>query len=1435
MKKRFFTLLGGVLYGALLSLTAQAQVWTDVTEKIVNPSFETDEASSNLKDSGQSGATGWTVTQSSLSNSQWGVASSECTIQGIASTLQTEDGGNYYYIRTNWNNDPNLGISQVIADLPAGMYKLTFLAATHSGNWSTVQHTVSLIEGDGQTSVKTLYSTGAAWTPFEVYINKESSTSTLTIKANMKAGSSGSSQHYQLLLDNLKLYYCEDLGASADNPVDLTGYISNPNIMNTNNTYVPRGWTSSSRSVGNGNYTEGTGNTQLEAWSGGNMYFDYNQTLAGLPNGMYKLTAYCHDSNQKGGHLYASSGDLIKKVNMTTDYSSITTGTINVTDGTLKIGIKSETTSGGSWMTGDSFTLSFIGFDASELLADLAEQIAEATFTEKHSASTETALSTAIAAAQALINAATGTKEEIETASSNLATAIADVQASISVYAQISSVNTAAAKLDAAGQAAYAPTLAAYDNGTLTTYEDAFEAYQTAIRAQNTNGADMTGAIINPNFDGNINGWVDNYTSGNHGYQSASYENGESFVNQFMECWTPSGALENGKLSQVITGLPEGEYTMSADLISCRQGQDDLTLTGVYIFAQSDALFKSDACATANKKPEKFSFGFKMTGEQVEIGLMTEGTNCNWVAFDNVTLTYDGPLQGNIFQDQLVEALKKYTDRAGVKGSAATISAYATAYATAITASTTDGQGNDYYKDALSELESADVALTASVADYANLEAAIKAVVYKVIDPEHTALEKAVEDAQKIYDEGSADSCAETIAGLNQAVKDAKVADYDYVTKDFQYSVELGDWIPNGPTGELTGQHWSGNNSRKYLEQSSAAWSQDAWSISYSQDVTLPAGDYVFKVAGRKASGNNCTLQLVVTDKTTSALIGTVSDFPEGDTGLGINKTGVTSFDPSDPEGFANDGMGRGFQWRYVKFSLTESTTVNIAVSAEAWKREQWVSFCDATVQTNNEANIAMITYNVALNDANTALANATYANVTGSERTDLADAVAADMTGKTKAEVEAATTALKELTTAFKEAAAAYDKYAAVLNSTVADLPYAAVAKKEAVATALAATPTTAAECLAAIEVINRALLEYYESNGRADGADGAKDVTDWIQNPLFTDGLNGWTSSQTGGNLGAPNNEPPTFSDGSNAAYYDYYNGDANNQHGYQTIKNMPAGVYYLTITVRADGNLNNVFVKIGDQKVTVNKIGATGGVYGRGWNDYSVEYTNAKMQDVTIEVYSTPDGGNKSGWFGFTNVRLIQLQAGAQLSINPTAQYGTFIAPFDVTIPEGVEAFTCLSTDGSTLVLDGLKETIPANKPVIVFSESEEGIDQTFYGKSTATEDTYTNGLLTGVYTATAAPVGSYVLMLSDDKAVFGTVVADHQPTVGANRCYFTAPADNEAKAFFFGRGTTNIDNLGINAPADDVIYDLTGRRVEKATKGIYIINGKKTYIK
>jgi len=43
------------------------------------------------------------------------------------------------------------------------------------------------------------------------------------------------------------------------------------------------------------------------------------------------------------------------------------------------------------------------------------------------------------------------------------------------------------------------------------------------------------------------------------------------------------------------------------------------------------------------------------------------------------------------------------------------------------------------------------------------------------------------------------------------------------------------------------------------------------------------------------------------------------------------------------------------------------------------------------------------------------------------------------------------------------------------------------------------------------------------------------------------------------------------------------------------------------------------------------------------------------------------------------------------------------------------------------------------------------------------------------------------------------------------------------------------TTGVDEISVAAPAVDVIYDLQGRRVSKASKGLYIINGKKVLVK
>ena len=112
--------------------------------------------------------------------------------------------------------------------------------------------------------------------------------------------------------------------------------------------------------------------------------------------------------------------------------------------------------------------------------------------------------------------------------------------------------------------------------------------------------------------------------------------------------------------------------------------------------------------------------------------------------------------------------------------------------------------------------------------------------------------------------------------------------------------------------------------------------------------------------------------------------------------------------------------------------------------------------------------------------------------------------------------------------------------------------------------------------------------------------------------------------------------------------------------------------------------------------------------------------------------------------------------------------------------------------------------------------------------FFGVAEA--GTPKEGLLTGVYEDTKITSG-YVLQNLDNKVAFYLV--DSEITVPANRCYLDLDNNVSApvKALAFPDGTlTSISEIQA-ADEKAVIYDLSGRRVSKATKGIYIINGKK----
>ena len=210
--------------------------------------------------------------------------------------------------------------------------------------------------------------------------------------------------------------------------------------------------------------------------------------------------------------------------------------------------------------------------------------------------------------------------------------------------------------------------------------------------------------------------------------------------------------------------------------------------------------------------------------------------------------------------------------------------------------------------------------------------------------------------------------------------------------------------------------------------------------------------------------------------------------------------------------------------------------------------------------------------------------------------------------------------------------------------------------------------------------------------------------------------------------------------------------------------------------------------------------------------------------------------------------SNEELVVSQA-YTLSVN---QYnaGTFIYHIDTTIPEGVTAYTLTYSGGDKVTATPVETTLPANTPVLINATgSAEGTKYKFNAttrhqssgdNTTATSGsgTHKSGALTGVYAETDVPSGSYILWANESNPI-GFYKANSNK-VAANRAYLTAEAAGSVSArltiVFVDDETTGVTMVkDSDFKSNDIVYDLSGRRVDNPTKGIYVKNGKKFFVK
>ena len=211
------------------------------------------------------------------------------------------------------------------------------------------------------------------------------------------------------------------------------------------------------------------------------------------------------------------------------------------------------------------------------------------------------------------------------------------------------------------------------------------------------------------------------------------------------------------------------------------------------------------------------------------------------------------------------------------------------------------------------------------------------------------------------------------------------------------------------------------------------------------------------------------------------------------------------------------------------------------------------------------------------------------------------------------------------------------------------------------------------------------------------------------------------------------------------------------------------------------------------------------------------------------------------NKNGVIQVSKI-VYYAPASAEIKVNIGATgYATlYYSDRALVVPENVAAYTYKVTNGKLdeSYLYNAGETIPAATGVVLKAAPGE---YTFAASQNA-GDVDTDNLLKGSDEATLTTGGAVYYKLSLNKAGDANSVGFYYGaadgaafTNGAHKAYLALPAASGVRAFLFnGNTTTGIQNVTSNNAATQV-YDLQGRCVQSAQKGLYIINGKKVLVK
>lgn len=348
----------------------------------------------------------------------------------------------------------------------------------------------------------------------------------------------------------------------------------------------------------------------------------------------------------------------------------------------------------------------------------------------------------------------------------------------------------------------------------------------------------------------------------------------------------------------------------------------------------------------------------------------------------------------------------------------------------------------------------------------------------------------------------------------------------------------------------------------------------------------------------------------------------------------------------------------------------------------------------------------------------------------------------------------------------------------------------------------------------------------------------------------------VDGWYSDQEGGNFQVVPGEGCANDDGVHKHAYEYWseNPRSNNKFLLYQKLQLPEGTYTIDCYAFADqatgGDVHGVYFYANDTEgscVTTNKLAEQG-----------ISFVNDAQQEVKIGLKAMT--GNTYRWVGIGYMQLYKVPAqsytvdeavawdntvagAGDVTLNRTIKAGvnTLVLPFSMTQAEvesnfgtGSKVYVVKKFENDNISFE-THNGISANQPCLLDAKTARTsytlADRTIVaGEPTVTG---TNVTMTGTYAArltVPADAGNYVI--SGGKIYLVNSVV----TLKNTRAYITPTTSTTARTLtmtFDGdvvTGIATLENGELNVEMG-TIYDLQGRKVTNAAKGIFIINGKK----